>query len=152
MHRLYFAQKLPLSLSECWDFFANPNNLAKLTPAYLNFSSYHTNQNIYAGQIIIHYIRPILGIPMKWVTEITHVDKPNYFIDEQRLGPYKFWHHEHRFKVINQGVEITDLVYYELPLKIVGSLINTLKVKHDIDAIFKYRANKLNEIFGNYNE
>lgn len=152
MHRLYFEQKLPLSLDECWDFFSTPNNLEKLTPAYLGFSSEHIDQNMYAGQIIIHYIRPILGIPMKWVTEITHVDKPHYFIDEQRYGPYKFWHHEHRFKAIKQGVEIIDLIYYELPLGIVGTLINAIKVKRDIEAIFHYRTKKLNELFGTYRE
>lgn len=94
----------------------------------------------------------MLGIPVKWVTEITHVDKPHYFIDEQRFGPYKFWHHEHRFKAIKQGVEIIDLIYYELPLGIVGTLINAIKVKRDIEAIFHYRTDKLNELFGTYRE
>lgn len=151
MNRLCFEKKLPLSLAECWDFFSTPNNLQKLTPAYLGFSSDYANQEtMYAGQIIIHHIRPILGIAVKWVTEITHVDKPHYFIDEQRFGPYKFWHHEHRFKSINQGVEIMDIIHYELPLGIIGTLINAIKVKRDIEAIFHYRTNKLNQLFGTY--
>lgn len=148
MHTLKFKQNLPLTLEECWAFFSNPSNLGLLTPEYLSFKMTCDECEMYAGQIITYTIRPVLNIPLKWVTEITHVDKFHYFIDEQVSGPYQFWHHEHRFIPAQNGVEMIDTVYYKLPLGPIGRGINAIFVQKDIEGIFEYRRKKLIEMFG----
>lgn len=149
MYFLKHTQKLPISIEEAWDFFSSPSNLEKLTPESLRFEVANRSENgkMYAGQIIEHTIRPLWNIPLKWVTEITHVRKPYYFIDEQRFGPYKFWHHEHRFNPTPEGVKMVDIVYYKMPFGPLGWLLHSLKVKEDLNAIFSYRHAKLEEIF-----
>jgi len=148
MHSLRFVQFLPISLDKCWDFFASPNNLKLITPDHLGFDIQKSELSpMYAGQIIIHTIRPIGNIPLRWVTEITHVDKPAYFIDEQRLGPYKFWHHEHRFIEMPDGTQVIDIIHYELHWGILGRILNRLKVKHSLEEIFSYRKQKLSHMF-----
>lgn len=104
---------------------------------------------MYEGQIIIHTLRPIWGVRIKWVTEITHVKSLEYFVDEQRIGPYKFWHHEHRFRELSGGTKILDKVHYLLPYGVVGKAINQIKIKNELHAIFAYRQTKITEIFGN---
>jgi ligand-binding SRPBCC domain-containing protein len=154
MNCLKFFQKVPLSLEESWDFFSSPANLKILTPDRLRFEIKGENENcqMYSGQIIAYTIHPFLNLPLEWVTEITHVEKPYYFIDEQRFGPYKFWHHEHRFNPIPNGVEMVDTIYYKLPFGILGKLINSLKVKSDLEEIFAYRREKMEKLFGIYSE
>ena len=107
---------------------------------------------MYAGQIISYIIRPVCRIPIEWITEITHVQEPYYFVDEQRFGPYKMWHHEHRFETIPKGVKMTDTVYYKLPFGFLGRILNSFKVKKDVEAIFAYRNAKLLQLFGPYTE
>jgi ligand-binding SRPBCC domain-containing protein len=151
MYCLKYSQKLPLSLEESWSFFSSPTNLSILTPDYLNFKiTSLESETMYAGQIIVYDIHPILNLPIKWVTEITHVEKPYYFIDEQRFGPYKFWHHEHRFKSIDNGIEMVDLIYYQLPFGILGKTLHAIKIKKDLEEIFAYRKVKLENLFGPY--
>ena len=149
MHELNFTQTVPLPLEKCWAFFSTPQNLRHITPPYLGFSDINaSNTSMYAGQIIMHKIRPFSWLPMDWITEITHVNEPFYFIDEQRLGPYKFWHHEHHFEKVDKGTLITDKIYYKLYGGIIGRAINKLKIKEDLEAIFLYRKQKIQEIFG----
>lgn len=151
MHKLVFAQKIPFSLELCWDFFSSPNNLAILTPPSLGFSAKHdVKKPMYAGQIFMHSITPFPLIRLAWITEITHVAKYEYFIDEQRLGPYKFWHHEHRFVEIKKGIEVNDIVHYQLPFGWLGQVINALKIRKDLEAIFIYRKLRLEQLFGAY--
>jgi ligand-binding SRPBCC domain-containing protein len=154
MHCLKHSQKLPLSVEESWSFFSDPKNLSILTPSYLNFEMMFDGpvDRMYAGQIIGHLIRPLWNIRIGWITEITHVQEPLYFIDEQRFGPYKFWHHEHRFHPIAHGVEMLDTIYYQLPLGIFGQALHAIKVKKDLAAIFAYRKTKLEELFGIYQD
>lgn len=147
MHIIQFKQTIPTSLKRCWDFFATPNNLEILMPPYLGFSSMSDSTSMYEGQIILHRVRPFLGLSVQWVTEITHIKPLEYFVDEQRIGPYKFWHHEHRFVAISQGVEVIDTIHYLLPWGIIGRTINRLKVNKDLDAIFGYRSKRITEIF-----
>lgn len=140
-----------MKLEECWDFFSSPQNLKLLTPEYLRFEMCDTQESckMYPGQIITYTIRP-LGFSMGWVTEITHVQQPDYFIDEQRFGPYTFWHHEHRFYPCSGGVEMVDTIYYKLPFGFLGKALHYLKVKKDLKAIFSYRSAKLDEMFGTF--
>lgn len=154
MYQLKYSQKLPLSIDESWDFFSSPDNLKILTPEHMGFeiTNRHESRKMYAGQIIAYTIRPLWNIPLEWVTEITHVQKPEYFIDEQRFGPYKFWHHEHRFFPIPQGVELIDIIHYKLPFGFLGKMIHSFKVKNDLDKIFSYRKAKLEKMYGIYQE
>jgi len=105
------------------------------------------NKKMYPGLIISYIVKPILGIPLTWVTEITEVSEGKYFIDEQRVGPYRIWHHEHHFREIDGGVEMTDLLYYRLPLGFLGKIINSLYVRKKVNGIFNYRATVLNKLF-----
>lgn len=146
------VQKLPISLAEAWEFFSSPHNLAEITPAYMGFEilSDSGSGEMYPGQIITYYVRPLPGFRFFWMTEITHVKEKNYFIDEQRFGPYAFWHHTHSFKEIPGGVEMTDLVHYKLPFGPFGSLAHAIFVKHRLSAIFDYRFQVLSKRFGAY--
>jgi ligand-binding SRPBCC domain-containing protein len=134
-------QQLPISLDVAWDFFSSPDNLKKITPADMGFnvvSKYH-GEKMYPGQIIEYKVSPVLGIPLYWMTEITHVQDKEYFVDEQRFGPYSMWHHQHHFKAVDGGVEMTDIVHYKLPLWFLGDIANTLFVKKQLQHIFEYR-------------
>ena len=102
---------------------------------------------MYSGQIISYVVTPVMGIPMSWTTEITHVIDKKYFVDEQRFGPYSFWHHQHWFKEVEGGVEMTDIVNYGLPLGILGRLANTLFVKSKLQEIFDYREKVVEKYF-----
>lgn len=144
------TQHLPISLEQAWDFFSSPNNLAKITPPDMGFvitSDRKDGEKMYAGQIITYIIKPILGIPVKWMTEITHVKEGEYFIDEQRFGPYKLWHHRHSFKKTATGVEMHDEVNYVLPMGILGTIAHELFVRKRIEYIFEYRTEILNKLF-----
>lgn len=154
MHTLHRAQKLPLTIHQAWDFLSSPANLKTITPAYMGFemTSAHLGSNMYAGQIITYVVKPILGIPLNWCTEISHVQEPDYFVDEQRIGPYSFWHHQHKLKEIPNGVMMEDIVHYKLPLGFLGNIANTLFVEGQLNEIFEFRHKKLIELFGEYKE
>lgn len=107
-----------------------------------------TEEKMYAGQIITYTVRPLFNIPMTWVTEITHVKDKEFFVDEQRFGPYALWHHKHFFKEIEKGVEMTDRVDYALPLGILGQIAHPIIVKNKLKEIFDFRYKKVEELFG----
>lgn len=141
-------QKVNASIEECWSFFSSPRNLQKMTPLTMGFEiTDFDGQNMYPGQIIQYKVSPLLGIKLTWVTEITIVEKNRYFIDVQRFGPYTLWHHKHFFEASENGVMMTDLVHYALPLGFIGRILNALIVKNKLREIFEYREQKINEIF-----
>ena len=145
-----FQQLLPITLEEAWDFFSSPQNLNKITPTDMKFvitSKHAKDQKIYAGMLISYIVSPFKGIKMDWLTEITHVNDHVYFIDEQRFGPYAFWHHQHHFENTKDGVLMTDELTYAIPFGIVGRIANKLIVSKKIDLIFDYRFNKIKELF-----
>lgn len=142
-------QKLPISIQEVWDFMSNPKNLAVITPPSMGFKTLSgDDREMFSGQIIHYTVTPLLGIKIEWVTEITHIVDKNYFVDEQRYGPYSFWHHKHFFKEIPGGVEMEDLIHYKLPFGILGRMVHPFLVKPKLKEIFDYRENKLKELFG----
>ena len=144
-------QKLPLSIKETWDFFSDPKNLKTITPDYMGFEIVDgDDKKIFPGQIIKYNVTPLFGIPIKWVTEITHVLNEKYFVDEQRFGPYSLWHHKHFIKEIEGGVEMEDVVDYKLPFGLLGQIVHPIIVKPKLDEIFNYRYNKLIELFGEF--
>lgn len=108
------------------------------------------DRKMFPGQIIQYIVTPVLGIPMKWVTEITHVQDKKYFVDEQRFGPYALWHHKHFFTEIEGGIEMEDIVDYKVPMGFIGQLVHPFLVKPKLNEIFGYRTKKLVEMFGEY--
>ncbi|HAO46381.1 MAG TPA: SRPBCC family protein [Ferruginibacter sp.] len=150
VYSLQTVQTIPIGIDEAWSFFSNPANLQKITPGGMNFRiiSRHHGEKMYAGQIIEYKVSPVAGIPLYWMTEITHVEDKKYFVDEQRYGPYSMWHHQHHFKVIDGGVEMTDIVHYKLPLWFLGDVANGLFVRTKLGKIFEYRRKKVEELFG----
>ena len=153
LYCLRSMHRLPISLEAAWEFFSSPHNLKTLTPGYLKFEILSLSRDsLYPGQIIEYRMRPVASFPIKWVTEITQVKDKEYFIDEQRFGPYQFWHHEHHFTPIVGGVEMIDIVYYKMPLGPIGQLINYFKVENDLQKIFTFRSSQLNSLFGTYTQ
>jgi ligand-binding SRPBCC domain-containing protein len=149
IYRLQYEQVLNTSLENAWTFFSRADNLEKITPSYMRFdvTSPKTDSPVYAGQIITYVIRPVLGIPVRWMTEITHVVEGRYFIDEQRKGPYGFWHHQHHFEEVPGGVKMTDIVHYSMPLGILGSLAHALFVQRQLRDIFAFRREAVEQLF-----
>ena len=148
LYKLEQKQFLLLGIDQTWEFFSNPANLEKITPKNMNFNILtELPEEIYQGLLIEYTVTPIANISVKWVTEITAVDKPNFFIDEQRFGPYKFWYHQHFFKQVENGVEMTDIVNYALPFGLFGNLAYSLFVKKKLNSIFSYRKNFLKDYF-----
>ena len=151
IYRLHTTQNLPISINEAWNFLSDPVNLKTITPDYMGFEILSgAEKKMFPGQIIQYIVTPILGIPTKWVTEITHVKKGEYFVDEQRFGPYSLWHHKHFLKPIKNGVEMEDIIDYKIPFGLFGQMIHPILVKPKLNEIFKYRKIKLVELFGEY--
>ncbi|MBS4039625.1 MAG: SRPBCC family protein [Flavobacteriales bacterium] len=151
VYTLHTKQNLPISLSEAWNFLSDPKNLKTITPEYMGFDILSgADRKMYPGQIIQYIVTPVLGIPTKWVTEITHVVDQQYFVDEQRFGPYSLWHHKHFLKEIPGGVEMEDIVDYKVPFGILGQLVHPIIVAPKLKEIFDYRQKKLIELFGPY--
>lgn len=143
------VQHLPVSLEDAWEFFSSPLNLNLITPENMSFEMRHVPEGpMYEGMVLAYRISPFSGIKMNWLTEITHVLDRQYFIDEQRLGPYHIWHHEHHFRQTNQGVEMTDHLVYDIGWGVLGDFMGKLLVDRRVDEIFSYRRQKLEEIFG----
>ncbi len=149
LYRINTIQYFPITIGETWEFFSNPKNLALITPPSLNLKiTSELPERMYPGMIITYHVSPIMGIQMTWVTEITHIDEPNLFIDYQQIGPYRFWHHQHLFREIKDGVEMQDIVHYALPLGPLGRLINEIIVREQLEKIFNFRRNFLEKRFG----
>jgi ligand-binding SRPBCC domain-containing protein len=146
------SQKFHTSVQMVWQFISNPSNLKEITPDYMGFEiiSEDLPLNIYPGMIISYHVKPLAGIKTLWVTEITHVKEGEYFTDEQRIGPYSLWHHEHRLRSIPNGVLMEDLVSYAPPLGPIGTLADKLFIRKKLKEIFDYREAKLTEKFGKF--
>lgn len=150
VYELRTQQVLPISLEKAWDFFSDPKNLQEITPRELNLVI--TNQlfgsKMYPGQMITYRVKPLLGIPMNWCTEITHVAEGKFFVDEQRFGPYALWHHQHHFERVAEGTLMTDIVHYAIPLGILGRMMHPIIVRKKLKEIFDYRFQKVEQLFG----
>ena len=144
-------QYLNTDLKSVWEFASSPKNLKKITPDYMLFNiTSNVKDKIYPGMIISYNVAPILSIKLNWVTEITHVYENKYFIDEQRVGPYSLWHHQHLFELEDDKVKMTDIVTYKPPFGIIGRIANYLFIEKQLESIFEFRRNKLDQLF-NYN-
>lgn len=151
-YQLHKTQKIPATTDQVWDFISSPANLKKITPEYMGFNitSKMLSEKMYPGMIISYKVSPVLGIKMTWVTEITHVKEMEYFVDEQRIGPYSMWHHEHKIEPIEGGVLMTDIVSYKPPFGILGSIANSILIKKQLKEIFDYRTIAMEKMFGKF--
>ena len=145
-------QIISSDIDTIWDFVSSPKNLKEITPSYMLFqiTSDNLDQKMYPGMIITYKVAPILNIKINWMTEITHVRDKEFFIDEQRFGPYIFWHHKHFISEIDGGVLMEDIIHYKPPLGPIGSLLNSLFIDSKLNSIFKYRELELIKIFGEF--
>lgn len=151
LYTLHTRQKLPVSVAEAWSFFSDPSNLNTITPEDMKFQTLSgDDRKMFSGQIIHYKISPFSGITLQWVTEITHMESHSFFVDEQRFGPYKFWHHKHFFREIEGGTEMEDLIHYQVPFGFIGTLFHPFLVRPKLKAIFDYRKKKLEQLFGTY--
>lgn len=149
IYSLEVTQFLKISLIEAWDFFSSPGNLSKITPEHMSFEiTSGAPAKMYTGQIITYKVSPFPGVKTNWVTEIKHVSEGSFFVDEQRFGPYRMWHHEHHFEAKDDGVLMTDHVSYKLPLGFLGRMAHSLFVKNQLTQIFKHRESCLESMFG----
>lgn len=151
-HVIRTIQYIPAERQEVWSFFSDARNLASITPPEMDFRiiSAGAEEPIYAGQIIEYKLKPVAGLSVYWMTEITHVKELEYFVDEQRKGPYGLWHHQHHFREVEGGVEMRDIVHYRNPLGVLGRLANALYVKNRLEAIFEYRRERVEREFGKW--
>ena len=149
IHILERTQIVHTNLENCWTFFSNPLNLSRITPPELGFEvKSKLPEEIYSGLMIVYRVKPLWNIPITWLTEITHVHRFHYFVDEQRIGPYSIWHHEHFFKEVSPGtVEIRDIVHYRLPFPYLLEPLHSLIVQPQLQQIFEYRHNTIEKLF-----
>ncbi len=148
MYQFKRTQLVKTDIQTCWDFFSSPKNLKKITPEYMGFDVLlDIPEKMYPGLMIEYTVKPVFSIPMKWITEITHVEPLKFFVDEQRKGPYKIWHHEHHFEVVDGGVLMTDIVSYELPMGFLGRMVHPFIVEKKLKEIFDYRFKVVEEYF-----
>lgn len=149
-YQLHHTQKIPASMDQVWNFISAPDNLKKITPPYMGFeiTSAQIPGKMYPGMIISYKVSPLPGFKMTWVTEITHVREMEYFVDEQRVGPYAMWHHEHKIEPVEGGVLMTDIVSYKPPFGILGTLANFMFIRKQLQHIFDFRQTAMDSIFG----
>jgi ligand-binding SRPBCC domain-containing protein len=154
VYQLHKEQIIQADLETVWEFISSPQNLKRITPDYMGFDiiSEQLADRIYPGMIISYTVTPLFGIKMNWVTEITHVTEGQYFVDEQRAGPYRMWHHQHSIQEVEEGVMMKDLVTYRPPMGVFGALANRLLISKKLEEIFEYRRKKLIQIFGDPNQ
>ncbi len=150
MYTLHEKQQLPVTREKAWEFLSNPANLSRITPPDMGFETLSGDDRpMFPGQVIVYNVRPVLGIKVRWVTEITHVIPGHYFVDEQRFGPYAFWHHKHFIREVEGGVEMEDLIHYKLPMGFMGRLMHGWIVRPKLEKIFRYRRQVLDRMFPN---
>jgi len=151
-YQLNRTQKLPVGVNEIWQFISAPDNLKEITPAHMGFRvTGNTGAGkMYPGMIITYKVSPLFNIPLTWVTEITQVKDHEYFVDEQRIGPYAMWHHEHKIEPIQGGVLMTDIITYQPPMGFLGAIANSLIIKNQLKEIFDYRTVALEKRFGKF--
>ena len=149
--KVYFKQwhqDIPGNPEKIWDFFSRPENLQRITPKEMNFriQTDITGKEMYEGMMIVYKVSPLLGLDMTWATEITHIRPGVHFIDEQRIGPYAMWHHEHWFEPIEGGVRMKDLLHYAIPFGPLGTIANALIVDKKVEGIFTYRTKVIEQL------
>ncbi|HQV64402.1 MAG TPA: SRPBCC family protein [Anaerolineales bacterium] len=149
IHYLHREQVIPAPLEILWKYFSEPKNLNLITPPDMNFEIITGGDvEMYEGQIIEYRVEFLQGVKSLWLTEIAHVRENEYFVDEQRVGPYRFWYHEHKFETVENGVKMTDHVTYAAPFGFLGDIVHAVWIRQRLKAIFDFRYQKISETFG----
>jgi ligand-binding SRPBCC domain-containing protein len=149
VHYLHREQIIPAQVKDVWHYFCDPKNLNEITPPNMNFEIIKGGDvEMYEGQIIEYRVEFLRGVKSLWLTEISHVCDEKYFVDEQRVGPYRFWYHEHVFEEHPSGTKMTDQVTYVIPFGILGDFLNTLWISGRLRNIFDFRRQKIIELYG----
>ena len=149
VHYLVREQTVPAPRQKVWDYFCDPQNLNAITPPDMNFEILQgADAKMCPGQLIEYRVEFVRGIRSRWLTEIAHVRAGEYFVDEQRIGPYRFWYHEHGFQDTPAGTRMTDRVTYVVPFGVLGDLVNTFWIRKRLEQIFDFRRQKIGELFG----
>ena len=146
-YTLTTSQWLPRPIEEVFEFFSHPRNLQAITPEMLDFRFIEAPEEVRAGTRFRYKLR-IHGVPINWTTEIVAWEPPKGFVDVQLSGPYKLWHHEHKFETERGGTRMSDVVKYALPFGPVGKLAHWMFVRRDVEGIFEFRSKKMRELFG----
>ena len=151
--QIHREQLVKTDINTLWDFMSSPKNLETITPESMMFkiTSKNKDEKMYPGMIITYIVSPLLKIKLTWMTEITQVKEKSFFIDEQRLGPYTMWHHQHIFKQTEEGILMKDIITYIPPFGIIGKIANFLFIKNKVNQIFDYRNKKIDSLFNNNN-
>ncbi len=138
-----------MTIHEAWKFFSSPYNLNDITPEFfqVNITS-EVPEKIYAGLMISYRMKAVLGIPMDWLSEISHCDEPKRFVYEQRIGPFKFWSHEVCLTEEQNGVVLEDIMFYAMPMGWLGQFINSVLIASKLEHIFDNRRNYLHSTWG----
>ena len=148
LHTLRQEQILPITPGQAWAFFSSPANLNEITPPDLGFEiTSPPEPRMYEGQIVTYRIRIAPFVRVTWVTEIKCVEEGRSFVDEQRFGPYRLWHHEHRFAPAPGGLRMTDRVAYDVGWGPAGWLAERWWIRRELARIFDYRARRIAEVF-----
>jgi len=149
IHYLHKEQVIAAPLEKVWEYFCDPKNLNEITPLDMNFEIVEGgDQEMFEGQLIEYRVEFIPGVRSLWLTEIAHIRDREYFVDEQRIGPYRFWYHEHTFEETAAGTKMTDRVTYMVPFGLMGDVLNRLWIAKRLHSIFEFRQNKISKIFG----
>jgi ligand-binding SRPBCC domain-containing protein len=148
-YQIVKTQKLSGTIPEVWNFIASPGNLKEITPGNMGFiiTSNNGSEKMYPGMIITYKVSPLFGIKLNWVTEITNIKEYEYFVDEQRIGPYSMWHHQHKIEPIEEGVLMTDIISYQPPFGFIGAIANFLFIRNRLQQIFDFRSIALGKRF-----
>lgn len=149
VYRLQDEILINAPLDEVWDFFTDPRNLEKITPKEMAFTNVYEPdaEKVYPGMLLVYKVSPLLGIPITWITEITHVEPKKRFVDDQLKGPFGMWHHIHEFEQVDGGTLARDILYYSMPFGILGRLAHSFTVAKQTKEIFNFRKMALEKIF-----
>lgn len=148
-YQLKKEQYLPVKKESLWDFVSSPKNLKRITPTYMGFDIITPDvpEEMYNGVHIGYIVKPLWGVKMKWLSELKHIRKNEYFVDEQRVGPYRYWFHEHILEDNGEGCLMTDRISYALPRLPFSTIINKWIVRRKLEEIFEYREKVFAENF-----
>lgn len=149
IYQLYRRQKLKLSRQMAWDFFSSPYYLNEITPGFFNVEiTSRVPEKIYAGLMISYRMKAVFGMPMAWLSEVSHCDEPHRFVYQQAVGPFKFWSHEVCLTEADDGIVVEDIVFYAMPWAWFGQCMHALLIGGKLQRIFDTRSEYLQKRWG----
>lgn len=149
IYELYREQTIHTDLNTAWEFIRTPRNLNRITPEDMTFEIVsELPKQMYDGLLIEYKIDiPIIG-KRTWLSELKHIKELHSFVDEQRIGPYKYWYHYHEIKEVENGVSFIDKVNYVMPFGPLGAIARVFYVENQLNKIFDYRRTAMEQHLG----